>query len=165
MRPGLGLLLAGLLFAQPAWADLEVRRGQPAVDGDATLGLGVVLGDPTALSLKGMLSGNDAVQIHAGWRLGDPDGGRMTLVVDYLRHFVVVNPAPTSGALSPYIGVGGKVAVGDGGTVLGPRVPLGLSYYFGGVPIELALEVAPGLAVLPGTGFMIDGGLAARYYF
>lgn len=153
-----------LLFAMPALADLSVRGATPDTGG-RDLGIGLIAGEPTALSLKGMLSGHHAIQVHAGWRVGPPDGGRLTLTADYLHQFVVVDPGASAGQLSPYIGVGGKVAAGDGGEVLGARVPLGLSWFFGEVPIELGLEVAPGLAVVPGPGIMVDGGLVARYWF
>lgn len=159
------ITLAIALLPASAWADLSLADRQPAVDEGRDFGIGLIVGDPTALTLKGMLSGQDALQAHAGWRLGDPDGGRVTLIVDYLRHFVVVDPVPSSGEFSPFIGIGGKLGVGDGEEVFGPRLPVGLGYFFGGAPVELSLEVAPGIAVLPETSFMVDAGLAARWYF
>lgn len=152
-------------FVGVAHADLEVSRSAPDTVSSRDFGLGLIVGDPTAISLKGHLTGQDAFQLHVGWRLGEPEGGRVTFIADYLRHFVVVDPAPSSGQFAPYVGIGGKLGVGDGDMVFGPRVPLGLSYYFGGAPVELALEIAPGVAVLPETSFMVDGGFAARFYF
>lgn len=157
-------LLAVLCVSAPAWADLQVTDRAPDTAG-RDVGLGLIAGDPTALSLKAMLGGHHALQVHAGWRIGPADGGRLTLTGDYLHQFVLVDPGAPTGQLSPYVGVGGKISAGDGREILGARLPLGLSWFFGAVPIELGLEIAPGVAVLPGPGLMVDGGLVARYWF
>ena len=53
---------------------------------------------------------------------------------------------------------------------LAVRAPLGLAFeikYFArhNAPIDLFVEVAPGLRLYDRTGFAIDGGIGARYYF
>jgi len=42
---------------------------------------------------------------------------------------------------------------------------IGASYYFEDVPIELFLNLAPGVAIMPSLGFSPKGGLGAIWYF
>lgn len=158
------ICIAALLCTSPALADLTVSDRAPDTAG-RDLGIGLIAGDPTALTFKAMLADHHALQLHAGWRIGPADGGRLTLAADYLHQFVVVDPGTSKGQLSPYVGLGGKISAGDGKELAGARVPLGLSWFFGAVPIELGLELAPGIAVLPGPDLLVDGGLVARYWF
>jgi len=47
----------------------------------------------------------------------------------------------------------------------GAHLPVGLDMLFTSVPIELFLEVAPGLRILPFVDFAVFGGFGARYFF
>ena len=68
------------------------------------------------------------------------------------------------GKLPLYFGLGLKLGFGND-VHIGIRVPIGLNYMFDEVPIDIFVEVAPGLQLVPATAFDIDGGLGARYYF
>jgi hypothetical protein len=48
---------------------------------------------------------------------------------------------------------------------IGPRAPVGLSYNFRKVPIEVFGEIALVLDLIPATGADLDLALGGRYYF
>jgi len=48
---------------------------------------------------------------------------------------------------------------------LGIRFPVGVAYLFDDAPVDLFLEVAPTLDLVPGTYLDFDAGLGVRYYF
>jgi hypothetical protein len=135
-------------FAPPAHADT---------------GVGVILGDPTGLSL---LFGN-RVAIGAAW---DIDNYVHVHADVWLASRVLAEPVLW------YAGVGGKLLLlytGGGNPFdeepeaaigIGLRIPIGIQWY----PIEeleLFLEAAPGLFLVPATSVDVDLGLGIRYHF
>ncbi|MBI4820565.1 MAG: hypothetical protein HY791_30145 [Deltaproteobacteria bacterium] len=131
------------------------------------LGLGIILGDPTGFTLKSRLTNRNALQVHLGFGFeGKHDNGRVTFILDYLFHLAGVG-LEGAGTLAPYVGVGGKLAIieGNDNILFGVRVPLGLAFFIKGAPIEIAVEVAVGIHVIPETRALVDGGLMGRYYF
>lgn len=132
--------------------------------GRGPLGVGVLLGEPTALTAKLMLNDYNGVQVHLGYGIGKR--GRFILVVDYLFHIHNALPAIPPGFLTPYVGVGGRLGVWkESDAVIGVVFPLGLSLFLNAAPVEIFLEIAPGIGLLPGTAVLIDGGLGGRFYF
>ena len=156
------LLVVALFALGPAVAEAKPGGG---------FGLGIVLGEPTGLTAKGFFAREHALQGHLGFAFGK--NSRIHVVVDYLYHFHnVIPPLGQAGYLSPYLGVGGLVSLrtnapkkDEKDVSLGVLIPLGLSFVFRTVPIEIFLEVAPGIGIIPGTFAIVDGGLGARYYF
>ncbi|MDK2976014.1 MAG: hypothetical protein PWP06_489, partial [Candidatus Marinimicrobia bacterium] len=65
---------------------------------------------------------------------------------------------------SLYYGLGAKVKLMDDVQV-GIRVPVGLVHELESAPIDIFLEIVPGLNLIPETNFGINGGLGVRYYF
>jgi len=62
-------------------------------------------------------------------------------------------------------GISASINTGSGDKIgLGLRAPIGLQFY-PAKQIETYLELAPGLAVLPGIGFDIGAALGFRYHF
>lgn len=166
-HPGRGpsLALASLLAIAAACFTPDTAHAQ-----HRPVGLGVILGDPTALTLKLRLDRSSAVQFHAGWGFREDSGSRVVLIADYLYHFGTILPETGSaGSLSPYLGIGGKLGIAAGkkndGLLLGARVPLGLSFLIRGTPLEVFLEVAVGIHLIPETSALVDGGLGIRFYF
>lgn len=150
----LGLALA-VSEATPAEAR-QLRRGP--------FGLGIVLGEPTGFTAKLFFSNPSAIQFHLGYGIGKK--GKLLIATDYLYHFhAAIPPIANAGWLSPYVGVGGRLGFGEGKAVVGLRIPLGLSFQISGAPVEIFLEVAPGVGFLPETDLIVDGGLGARWYF
>ncbi|MEX2443388.1 MAG: hypothetical protein WD492_07275 [Alkalispirochaeta sp.] len=122
----------------------------------ADTGVGVILGDPTGVSV---LFGN-RVALAAAWSLDS----YLHLHADlWLLNRPLVDP------LNWYFGVGGKLQVvtdqGSGDDLrMGARVPFGIQWYV--LPeLELFAEVAPGVSVVPETDFDVDGGIGLRYHF
>lgn len=165
------LVLAALVIASAAPARAsDIGSGRP-------FGLGIILGDPTGISGKWYINSENAIDfaVGAGWM----GGHSLHVHADYLFHFMLVNHSAFD--LPLYIGVGPVFAFwyadrhdpywgsddywGDERFGLGVRVPFGISFQFNAVPLDLFLEVAPALALLPGIGFFVEGGLGLRYWF
>ncbi len=140
------------------------------------MGLGLVLGTPTALSAKYWLANNAAVDFGIGLDFADA-----TIFGDYLLEFpgVFAGRSTISRELAPYIGFG-LLFHSHGSTYhrytpyedrhyhstyLNLRVPLGIEWLTPKVPLGVFLEIVPSLYLVPGIGLEIMGGIGIRYYF
>lgn len=138
------------------------------------VGVGMIIGDPTGLSLKSWLDRTHAIDAGLGWNTHHED--EFHLHVDYLIHDFSAFRV-RSGRMPFYYGIGGVVAQDDydhyhnhayhhhDDTHLGVRIPLGISYSFASNPLELFAELAPRLDLTPGTDFMVDAAMGVRFYF
>lgn len=130
--------------------------GQPGQLSAAT-GLGIIIGEPTGLSIKI----NNFPVMGIGWSWND----YFHFHIDYWVKNSRLEPS-----LYWFFGVGAKITTGqkdggDNGDIgLGIRFPLGLRYFFSR-NFELFGELAPGMKLLPGTDFEINGGIGVRFYF
>jgi hypothetical protein len=140
------------------------------------LGVGVLLGDPSALSGKYFMGPNSAID-------GGISFGHHELVVfaDVLKHFPgkLGNQNAFVSSLNPYVGVGPLLAFSDGDNdhnhhvipnddddyAIGGRIPIGVEWVDKEIPVGVSLEIAPGAVILPDTNAFIQGGVAVRYYF
>lgn len=166
-------------FALTASFDAEARRRDRPQSAGAGLrppggafGLGINLGWPTGLAGKYYLTHDQGITFGVGF--GGP--AFLGAYVDYVwAPTSLVNVAP--GTLYPYIG-GGVFAgafpyrqpffapyLGNFPLLLGAEVPLGLAWNFAALPLDIYLEIAPGLQVFPGLDFGFRGSLGFRYYF
>lgn len=145
--------------------------GGPARAEGGPFGAGIILGEPSGLSLKLFVERSHAFDAAVSWSVLD---SALYVHADYLLHLSGwVLRGGSNHRLLPYVGIGAKIAVegdhddrghhGDGG--LGLRVPLGLAWLPGSLPIDIFLEVAPGLFLLPDTDPDLDVGLGLRYFF
>ena len=129
----------------------------------------MILGEPTGLSAKLRLSRDSALDFAAAWSFyrdskdGRNDEGALYLHADYLNHFYGLIDVD-KGSLVPYVGIGGKVMFAQD-FYMGVRIPLGLTYMFARTPLDVFIEISPGLALVPGTGFDLGGGVGLRYWF
>jgi hypothetical protein len=135
-------------------------------------GVGVILGDPTALSVKHFM-GTDAID--AGLSFGHHE---VLLYGDYLKHFPGKLGSQNAfiSNLTPYIGVGPVIAFGDNDKnhhfieddddefAFGGRIPFGAEWMSKEIPLGISLEIVPGITVVPETDAFVQGGLAIRYY-
>jgi len=135
---------------------LIVFAGPVTAKGEG-IGLGIIFGEPTGLSGKMWLGGNTAIVGAAAWSFGD--NGAIHLHADYLFH---KNDLLEFASL--YYGLGVKVKLTDD-VQLGIRIPVGLVHKLNDAPIDIFLEIVPGVNLVPSTGFGVNGGLGARYYF
>ena len=132
-----------------------------ALAGD--IGVGVMVGEPTGLSLKIWSGDQTAFDVAAGWSLGSQD--RINVHADYLWHRYELD-LDVRGALPYYFGVGGRVLLHEGDdSRIGVRVPLGLNYITQDRRFGFFIEVAPVIDLVPDTDFDLTGGLGARFYF
>ena len=132
-------------------------------------GLGLILGEPTGLSAKAWLDEQSAIDFAAAWSLEGRNS--FHLHADYLRHAYVIDV--NKGSLPLYYGIGARMQLledrspGDDGAEVrfGLRIPLGISYLFDGAPLDVFLELAPVVELIPSTDVDLEGGVGIRYYF
>jgi hypothetical protein len=137
-------------------------------------GLGVIIGEPTGLSAKLWTSSTTAFDFGLGWSVGgdrigkyngDYTGGsRVHFHMDYLWHsFTAIS---STERFPVYYGIGGRVNSGAGyNSSAAVRGVLGIAWLPHETPIDVFLEIVPSLQLTSSTGFAIDAGLGARYFF
>ncbi|MCA9544857.1 MAG: hypothetical protein KC613_10720 [Myxococcales bacterium] len=161
-------LLALLALTAPA---AHAKRFQ----GHGPFGLGVGIGEPTAVTGKLFLGDAPALQFGASWSFRRE---WLALYADYLHHMWRHIPSLAGGQIQVpwYVGIGGLVLLDDdddgfydkkddGAFALGARVPVGIALAWTNAPIEVFLEVVPHVIVIPGLHVDFGGQLGARYYF
>jgi hypothetical protein len=168
MRPVfLVMAVATAAIAVPARAraDDELRAGEKG-----TLGIGIILGEPTGISAKLYLDDDQAIQAALGSAFV---GGGLQLHADYVVHPVVLQSRP-SFVLPVYIGPGVRLidytnGRDDSSFAIGARLVGGLLFDFQEVPLDAFVEIA---AVLEyefkddrGGAIRLNAGAGARYYF
>lgn len=126
-------------------------------------GLGIIIGEPTGISLKAWQSGKTAIDGAAAWSLGDK--GSFHLHANFLFHnYELIKIA--KGSLPFYYGIGGRFRKGGNDSAnIGVRVPLGLNYIFATHPFDAFFEIVPTLDLFPDTDFDIDVAIGFRYFF
>jgi hypothetical protein len=134
--------------------------GTCAVAQDKGFGLGILLGEPSGLSGKMWVSQVNAVDAGLAWSF--KNSGFLHIHADYLWHFPDVISSSERLVLSA--GLGGRLGTGHD-AVLGVRIPFALAWWPHGVPLDLFLELAPGLDLLPATEFAMQGGIGIRWFF
>jgi len=122
-------------------------------------GIGLVFGEPTGISAKLWNGNTTAFQGAIAWSFGKNDALR--LQADYLWHFPGLEIA--MGKLPYYLGIGTSVTLADE-LVLTARIPIGVDYQFFDLPLDIFVEVVPGLNLIPDVDLNIDAGLGVRYF-
>jgi hypothetical protein len=124
------------------------------------IGIGLILGEPTGVSLKHWIDRNTAVDGAIAWSFADE--GAFHIHGDYLIHnFTLITVE--NGKLPFYYGVGARIKT-TSDVALGVRVPVGLSYIFNDQPIDLFMEIVPLLDLIPKTNFRLNAAIGGRYY-
>ncbi len=142
------------------------------------LGLGLIIGDPTALNLK--YDSDESTAFDGGLAFNFDKW--ILLYGDYQYKFAgVFSDHRGLSQITPYVGVG-LVLVASNRSIddtrhyqyftdstsskvaLGIRIPLGFEWR-PNLPIGLFAELAPGIALIPGTTAFFEGGVGIRYYF
>lgn len=147
-------VIAALLSLVP-----NLVKAQPNGENGGNLGIGVMLGEPTGVSVKSWNNSRSAFDIGAAWSLGTEEALHMH--ADYLLHsyFKEVD----SERLAFYYGIGGRVIFADEPSV-GVRVPIGLNYIFQNIPFDFFVEAAPIFDFTPDAEFAGNGAVGIRYY-
>jgi hypothetical protein len=146
----LAAMLALILFARPT----EARLG-----GD--LGIGFQIGEPSAaLSGKLWMGKTNALDMALGFSARH---NWILLQADYLWHHYNVIPVG-AGELPLYYGMGATVVAAND-PAIGVQGVLGLAYHFPAAPLDLFLDLSPGVFILPDPDGNIGVALGMRFYF
>lgn len=172
------------MFALTTAADARPRPqgfGGKSFSANKTFGLGLELGEPSGLNGKYFLSSDNALDFGLGYIYGHYRGGDgLHLYADYLWHPMVLTSADAF-ELPFYVGVGGRfwdwgdyncrggVCEYYGTTAFGVRVPLGLSFDFNRVPLDIFVQIVPTLDFYrnyrDNVYFQIDLSIGVRFWF
>lgn len=130
-------------------------------------GFGIVLGDPTGLSMNYDLSRERSIDAGLAWSFGGDPG--FEVHSDYLWHRDSVLRADKL-IFDLHYGIGARLLSlsdrhGTDRTRFGPRLPIGLSSSFNQRAIEIFAEIALVMNVIPATTADFDFGIGARVYF
>ena len=126
-------------------------------------GLGIILGEPTGISGKAWTSSINAFDFALGYSFS-PRNSRVHLHVDYLFHSL--RPFDSSEKFLLYYGPGVRLkSRQNDDSILGVRFVIGLAWIPRNAPVDVFLEAAPILNIIPGTSFNMNGGIGVRFYF
>ena len=140
-----------------------------------TFGLGLIIGEPTGISAKLWTSSINAFDFGLGWSMGGDwignnyygyhnRGSRIHFHMDYLWHSY--DAIRSSERFPLYYGIGGRINSGaDYNSSLAVRGVFGIAWLPHNTPIDVFLELVPSLQLTSTTGFGIDAGFGARYFF
>ena len=182
-RRSRGLLLAGMLVVTLASPTLASAQ-QP--HNDSGFSLGLILGDPSGLTLRGGIGGKHAIQAHFGF--SPVPGDALVAMVDWTYDAWDFLPHNNTIGLKFYFGFGGKgqwftgryfiykhskhdnhFHHDDSHYGLGIRGLVGLRAPFRKAPFDLFLEIAPAgvMFVFPDAAayFDFDAAIGFRYRF
>ncbi len=147
----------------------ELRSGGP-------VGLGMILGSRTGLSLKIHPVRAHGITVDLG---ATPFSNSMSAALGYAFQVKPVR-SPSGVSAQFYFGLGMRLrllfynqpdpddpdeTILGVGTVLGARVPLGMSFLLQDFPVELFVEVAPAIDFWQAFGVDVEGIGGARVYF
>jgi hypothetical protein len=133
----------------------------PANANNGMSGIGIIIGNPTGISLK--FPNDEKTHFNAviSWSLkNDPD---IYLHVDYIFKTLTPIAFTQQFSMTPIIGIGGRLESTHGNS--GIRLPFGLTHKLQKKPIEFLIEIIPALDVFPATDFNVGVAFAVRYLF
>jgi hypothetical protein len=163
------VVLSVLALATPALADDDTtgEKGRPAEKG--TLGVGIILGEPTGISARLYLKDDQAIQaaIGASFVANGIQGD-----ADYVFHPVILQDRDTL-VIPLYVGPGIRMIDYSGGSngsshfAVGVRAVGGMLFDFKSVPLDAFIEIAGVLEYdfKDGVGLGLNLGAGVRYYF
>ena len=161
-------LAAVLATAAPARADSDDDNTRAD---KGTLGVGIILGEPTGITAKLYLKDDQAIQAAVGSAFV---GGGLQISADYVFHPYILQSRP-SFVLPVYVGPGVRLIDytsgrgGDSAFAFGVRAVGGMLFDFKNVPLDAFIEVAGVLEYEfrdgAGAGIKLNAGAGVRYYF
>ena len=125
-------------------------------------GMGIILGNPTSVSVKLWTGKVTAIDASLGYRYGSAN--HLYLNTDFLFHLWAIEKE--EGTIKVYLGAGAGLGfVSD--LSFSIRAPGGAALFLDNIPLELFAELVPTLQVF-GEGnirLRMEGYLGARWYF
>lgn len=160
------LLVAGCIAFSIAIGNNTHGQGK---DG---MGVGIMVGEPTGLSLKKWVAEDRAINAGIAWSFAD--NASLHFHGDYLFHrFDILSTPELSGTLPIHYGIGFRAKLrednrgrgrNDANAMISVRFPIGLSYLLPDAPIDIFAEIVPVLDVAPKTDFSLNAAIGIRYY-
>jgi len=146
---------------------ISMAHAKGPVKGGGNFGIGLIAGEPTGISWKLWTGREKAWDGALAWSFIDE--GYLRLHADYLWHDYQLIEVER-GQLPVYFGIGGTLWSGQRAHYekrfnLGVRGVVGMEYIFPEAPVDIFLELAPTLGLVPETGFDVQGGIGLRFFF
>ncbi|HMP77786.1 MAG TPA: hypothetical protein PKE12_15935 [Kiritimatiellia bacterium] len=134
-------------------------------------GVGIIVGEPSGVTLKHWVESAHAITAAAAWSFSDGDS--LQLHADYLLHRFDALAPEVHGSTALYYGLGAGVRFHDersgqrhdDETTLGIRVPVGLDFYWAESRLSLFVEFVPVLEVAPSSDVRLNAAFGVRYFF
>ncbi|MEO0293336.1 MAG: hypothetical protein ABIN61_03820 [candidate division WOR-3 bacterium] len=123
------------------------------------LGLGIVAGDPTGITIKTWTGSSTSVCGASGWSFKED---YFQINCDFIYHFFDLIKVE-KGELPLYLGMGGRILFKKE-IEIGIRVPVGLTYLFEEAPFDLFFEISPLLNLYPETDFDASASIGGRVF-
>lgn len=160
--------LTALVLAVTAGTTLQAQDLKTSPERSASdylenrFGAGLMVGEPTGLTLKYWLNESWAVDGAIGQSFHHENG--LQLHSDILWHKFGLLDVP-NGRLAPYLGAGVRGKFESGEDEFGIRFPVGVAYMFDRRPIDVFFEVAPILNLTRTVRGDFNVVVGARYWF
>jgi hypothetical protein len=126
-------------------------------------GLGIILGEPTGVSLKHWINSKNAIDGAIAWSF--LDNGAFHIHADYLFHMDAFN----NPKVPFYVGIGGRIKLKNNNDAsdnkIGARVPVGFDVHFPEPSLGIFVEVVPILDIAPGIDVSFNAAIGLRYFF
>jgi len=125
-------------------------------------GLGIIIGEPTGLSAKFWTSSETAIDLGLGYSFTSSNS-----IIDFYGDYVFHNKnmLKAEETFVVYYGPGASLKIRENNSRLGVRGVIGILWFPSGINIDLFIEAAPILDIIPETKFDFAGGVGGRYYF
>jgi hypothetical protein len=175
------LALFGIVVLASTAAEARPRPGGSLggrrFDANKTFGLGLELGAPLGVNGKYFVKSDQAIDFGLGANYSYYNRSGLHLYGDYLFHPDSLASAEAF-ELPFYVGIGGRFWSFDdhvndnvnGATAIGVRVPVGISFDFNNVPIDIFFQIVPTLDFFSNYAahsvFLdFDASVGVRYWF
>ena len=160
--PSVVLFLLGSAPARAQGADLPplIERAPRLSEGVFGVGAGLAVGEPTGFNVALRNEALHTVSSTVGWNLS---AGKFHAHSDYQVPFTEITPSDSVLAMTLYAGLGATLDIGDTFS-FGARVPVVAAISFD-KPIEVFVELAPVVGVLPDVGIEVQASTGVRGWF
>ena len=164
-------MITGLLLSSSAHAESdEAKKSLPTVitelpkfsDNPEGVGVGFAVGEPTGIAAAYRPHDRHTIAGVFGWgvRLGT-----VHVHADYLATVARIQPSDSILTADLYAGAGPTINIRDTEQPgFGIRVPVGVSLAFQ-KPVDIFLEFAPVVGLVPSTSIWVNGGAGVRTWF
>lgn len=142
---------------------LTALRPLSAASPDKHLGIGILAGEPSGISLKLNFTDSSSLQGAAAWTFEDSEEERVQYHIDWVMHLETQTGEVTSDYRG-YMGMGilYKTEENEAQDVYGVRVPFGVVLQYSDLPFEVFFELVPVLNVSPNTEMDFNAGIGIR---